>query len=96
MVMKGTPDVEKLAQLARIRLTDAERLALEKDFKSILAFVGKIAEVDVDMRAEDRLGVPHNVMREDTDPHETGIYTESLLKDAPDTKNGYIKVKKIL
>lgn len=41
-------------------------------------------------------GVGVNVMREDTEPHESGIYTEKLLSAAPQREGQYIKVKKIL
>ena len=37
-----------------------------------------------------------NVLREDSKPHETGIYTDKLLEQAPNKGNNYIKVKKIL
>jgi Asp-tRNA(Asn)/Glu-tRNA(Gln) amidotransferase C subunit len=40
--------------------------------------------------------VVKNVMREDGEPHESGKYTEALLKSAPKTADGYIEVKKIL
>ena len=89
-------DIEVLAALARIGLTDEEKKALLKDAEEILAFVSKVQEVEVDMRAEEGIGVPHNVMREDVEPHETGIYTERLLKAAPNVEDGYVKVKKIL
>ena len=37
-----------------------------------------------------------NVMREDKDPHEAGLYTEKILEQAPAREGDYIKVKKIL
>ncbi len=37
-----------------------------------------------------------NVMREDSNPHESGKYTETLLKAAPQREGQYVKVKKIL
>lgn len=89
-------DIEALASLARIGLTDEEKKDLLKDAEEILTFVGKVQEVEVDMSAEERLGVPHNVMRDDTDPHETGVYTKALLEAAPNVEDGYLKVKKIL
>jgi aspartyl-tRNA(Asn)/glutamyl-tRNA(Gln) amidotransferase subunit C len=89
-------EIEHLAQLARIGLTDEEKENLLKDAEEILAFVDTVQEVEVDMRAEERLGTPHNVMRDDGEPHESGIYTEKLLKAAPAREGNYIKVKKIL
>ena len=37
-----------------------------------------------------------NVMREDVNPHESGLYTEKILEQAPTREGNYIKVKKIL
>lgn len=89
-------DIESLAALARIELTEDEKQSLLKDIEEILSFVDQVQEVDVDMSAEGRLGIPHNVMREDGEPHEKGVYTRALLKAAPRTKDGYVKVKNIL
>ena len=89
-------EIEKLAQLARIELGDAEKKDLLKDIEEILGFVNQLESVDVSQDGENRIGVPHNVMREDKDPHESGIHTGALLNEAPDHKDGYIKVKKIL
>jgi Asp-tRNA(Asn)/Glu-tRNA(Gln) amidotransferase C subunit len=35
-------------------------------------------------------------MRDDKNSHEPELFTEPILKQAPLTENGYIKVKKIL
>jgi hypothetical protein len=35
-------------------------------------------------------------MREDGEPHESGIYTQKILEQAPAREKDYIKVKKIL
>ena len=40
-------EVEHIAHLARIRLTDTELLRFEKDIDSILAFVGELGTLDV-------------------------------------------------
>ena len=38
----------------------------------------------------------HNVMREDENPHESGIYTEILLSAAPARKGNRIAVKQVI
>ena len=38
----------------------------------------------------------HNIMREDIATNESGIYRDKILKDMPETENGYLKVKQIL
>jgi len=89
-------DIEKLAQLARVDLTDEEKKDLLKDTDEILAFVDQIKEVVIEDKAEARADILRNVMREDQNPHESGIFTEDLLAQAPYREENYVKVKKIL
>jgi len=87
-------DVEKLSQLARIEMSEDEKKELLGDLQSILGYVDQIESVDVDDVEPDYTLT--NVMREDENPHEKGVYTEELLGSAPREKDGYIKVKQIL
>ncbi|HLP43883.1 MAG TPA: Asp-tRNA(Asn)/Glu-tRNA(Gln) amidotransferase subunit GatC [Candidatus Nanoarchaeia archaeon] len=95
-------DVEKLAALARITVPEAEMAKLQKDMGAILEYVSQINEandlatdIQDDPSSVARFGVK-NVLREDAEPHESGKYTDVLLKAAPKSQDGYIKVKKIL
>ncbi len=95
-------EVEKLAALARITVPESEMAKLQKDMGAILDYVSQINEanelatdIQDDPSSIARFGVK-NVMREDGEPHESGMYTEKLLKSAPKSENGYVKVKKIL
>ncbi|MEK7162480.1 MAG: Asp-tRNA(Asn)/Glu-tRNA(Gln) amidotransferase subunit GatC, partial [Patescibacteria group bacterium] len=45
--MISREDIKKLAELARIHLTEKEEKNLEKDLQSILSYVEKLKEVDV-------------------------------------------------
>lgn len=93
--MIGSEDIEKLAKLARIELTPQEKKSLASEVDAILAYVGQIQSIQgVDMGA--LVSQLHNVFREDEKPHESGIFTDAILKGAPDSEGGYIKVKKIL
>lgn len=89
--------VLSLAQLARIKLSDAEAESLSQEFGSILNYVGEVKSVSLEERSLNREGFPNrNVFREDSDGHESGIYTEKLLAEAPSRQGDFIKVKKIL
>jgi len=88
-------DVLKLSKLSRIEISDNETEDLAKDLSSILDYVGKINEV-VGEAGEPEIGEVHNVFREDTEPHESGLYTKDLLDSAPNREGDYFKVKKIL
>lgn len=89
-------DIEHLASLARIDITEKEANSLAKDMTSILGYVGEIEKITESTEVEKKVGPLHNVFREDTNPHDGGIYTEDLLSQAPDRSDDYIHVKKIL
>ncbi len=90
-------DIEKLAKLARIELTDAEKVAFAHDLDSILGYVDQIREVATDDKPAEVGGI-FNVLREDEvqPDHETGQFTEKILAEAPAVQDGFVKVKKIL
>lgn len=89
-------DVEKLAQLARIDLPEAEKESLTKDLDNIIKFVDELKGANVSLDDHTTVGTPHNVLRDDTNAHETGMYTEALLNNAPAREGDYVKVKNIL
>lgn len=92
--MITTQEIEHLAKLARIEMTQSEAEKMTGEIDSILGYVGKISEVAGDVeRIVPKL---HNVMRDDVPTHESGEYTEKLLKNAPFREKDYLKVKKIL
>ena len=88
-------DIDKLADLARIEIPTAEKETLRKEVDSILGYVGEIQKL-VGGAVEKEIGVIHTVLREDLKPHLAGEFTKELLAEAPQTHDGYIKVKKIL
>ncbi len=88
-------EIENLTRLCRIELSDDEKRELSGEMDSILDFVDQIQTVEVGDKKR-TVGKLRNVMREDVDPHESGLYTKDILEEAPKTENGYIKVKKIL
>jgi len=94
--MFSKEDVEKIAILARVGVSEEEIKRLSTDVQKILEYVGQIQEVNTDSRYEKYVGIPHNVLRTDTDPHVTGEYTEELLDRVPTREGNWVKVKKIL
>ena len=88
-------DIEKLAELARVEIPEDEKETLRKEVDSILGFVGEIQKLTPPEPVKEA-GNNRNVFREDKDPHLSGEYTDALLAEAPQTEDGYIRVKKIL
>jgi aspartyl-tRNA(Asn)/glutamyl-tRNA(Gln) amidotransferase subunit C len=89
-------DIEHLAKLARIALTEEEVTTLAEDIGRILGYVSEIEQITGTGPAQKEVGALYNVMREDEPTHEPGTYTEDLLKLAPERDGRYVKVKKIL
>ncbi|MCX6703131.1 MAG: Asp-tRNA(Asn)/Glu-tRNA(Gln) amidotransferase subunit GatC [Candidatus Zambryskibacteria bacterium] len=87
-------DIEKLALLARIEVSDSEKDSLASSIESILAYVGQVTSVSESVAQ----GLPtlRNVMREDEVRHVSGEYTEDLLALSPERDGIYVAVKKIL
>lgn len=87
-----------LAKLARISISDQEAESLSHEFDAILKYVGEVkGAIDNSKYSNilENVGVS-NVMRPDGEPHESGIYTQKILEQAPAREGNYIKVKKIL
>lgn len=96
-------DIKKLADLARIDLSEEEMATIAKDFDPILAYVGQVQEALKLTSARQGLDEKksedyflHNIMREDIVTNERGEYTKEILADSPDTEDGFLKVKQIL
>lgn len=89
-------DIEKLAELARISIPEVEKEGLVKEIDSILTYVEQIKTASQNVVNEQSVGSVSNVMREDDGSHESGLYTEKILKEAPRREGDYFKVKKIL
>lgn len=88
-------DIEKLAALARIAITPEERDTFLAEIDSILAYVAQIKKATPG-GVETQFGLVKNVLRDDTHPHDSGIYTADILSQAPSREDNFVKVKKIL
>ncbi len=92
-------EIKKLADLARIDMSEKEMEEIAKDFGSILAYVGQVQEVSEgiinnDKKAEDYF--MRNVTREDVVENSNEERTDKILANAPDTQDRFIKVRKIM
>lgn len=94
--MLSKEEGDKLILLARVGIDEAERERIFADMASTLAYVSEIQEVVTDTEAVPSAGVHRNVFREDTDPHQGGVFTDAILANAPRTEDGYFKVDQVL
>lgn len=88
-------DVEYVAKLARIELTEDERDTLTSQLSSILGHIEKLNELDIE-GVEPTFHVLDvtNVFREDE--VRPSLPTEETLKNAPARDGDFFKVPKIL
>lgn len=92
----ATPeDVRKLAALARIAIPEESLDTFTKEFDGVLAYVGTLEELSLEHETP-TAGAVRNVLREDGDAHESGLYTEKLVEQFPVSEGNYLSVKKII
>lgn len=87
-------DIENLAELAKIELSENEKNGLLADMKSILSYVKQIESVMEIGNIKPKYKLC-NIWREDKiEPRE--FSKESIIKQFPDAQGDFLKVKKIL
>ena len=91
----STNDVDHIAKLARIKLTEAEKEKMAKEMASILEYVAKLNEVDTDnVPPTAQVTGLMNVFREDK-PVTRESNAEAMLVQAPERSGDYVKVQGI-
>lgn len=89
-------DVRKIAQLARIRLTEKEEEKIAEDLEAILGYVEKLNQVDTHgVEPMAQVTGLENVLRPDENPIAPGSQTEKLVSQFPDRKDNFLKVKAV-
>lgn len=90
-------DIEHLATLSRIRLTEQEIETLPKELSSIIDYVSVVSDMAADEKiSEPKVGVVFNVFRKDKITNQPNQYTEDIIKEMPSAKGRFLSVKKIL
>jgi len=87
-------DVEHVAKLARLKLSEDEKVTFSKQLDDILKYVEQMNEIDTTGVEPMSHAIPlTNVMREDE-----VIYTNTkkeLMANAPEEEDGFFKVPRI-
>lgn len=89
------PEVEKIAQLAKLKFSEEEKIKLQKDMNQVLGYIEQLNElVLTDVEPLENINETENVMREDeVNPWLT---TEEALKNAPAKTQKFFKVPKVM
>ncbi len=94
MTQTATVDIQALAALARLDVSPDEVAQLEAELPGILSFVETIQKAEVSSETKG-IGL-RNVMRDDANAHEGGLYSEKLLSAAPERVGNRIAVKQVI
>jgi aspartyl-tRNA(Asn)/glutamyl-tRNA(Gln) amidotransferase subunit C len=88
-------DVEKIAHLARLELTDAEKVQYQEQLSAVLEYAERLNELDL----EGTLPTAHAVAQENVmrpDVIEPSLAIDEVLFNAPRQKNGQFLVQPVL
>jgi aspartyl-tRNA(Asn)/glutamyl-tRNA(Gln) amidotransferase subunit C len=87
-------DIDHVARLARIALTDEEKAALKTQLGVILEAAAKVGEVATEDVAPTAYAIPRaNVLREDVP--EPSLPVDEALKNVPDREGDRVRVPRI-
>jgi aspartyl-tRNA(Asn)/glutamyl-tRNA(Gln) amidotransferase subunit C len=88
-------NVDHIARLARLALSDAERTAMAAQLGRILAYIAKLEELSVEGVEPTSHAVPlMNVMRDDE--VEPPLDREAMMANAPDRVGEFFRVPRII
>lgn len=95
--MLSKEEVKKVAKLARLGITEEETEKFSKELSSILDYFEKLKKVDVsNVEPTSHPNKAENVIRQDEASVCEEEVRKGIVKQFPEEKDGYIKVKQIL
>ncbi len=90
-------EIQHIAKLARLSISEDEFKKYSGELSSILDYIEKLKKVDVKrVQPTSHPREIKNVFREDEAKKQDRETVKKLIEAAPDKKEGYIKVKTIL
>ena len=90
-----TETARRVAKLARIKVEDEDLPVLAGEFNTILGFIEQLNEVDVEGVEPMTSVTPMRLKRRD-DVVTDGGYPDRILKNAPDSREGFFAVPKVV
>ena len=94
--MLSKEETQHIAKLARLGLSEAEIAKYQKDLSAILGYIDKLKEVNVDGVQPFTHSIKlENVTRKDVAVPRSAEATAKLIKEMPDKKDGFLKVKSV-
>ena len=85
----------RVANVARISIPDGELENVAKELSNIIGFMEQLNEVNVD-NVEPMTSVTPTVLKKRTDVVNDGNQQSKVLSNAPDTREGFFAVPKVV
>ncbi|MFD0051011.1 Asp-tRNA(Asn)/Glu-tRNA(Gln) amidotransferase subunit GatC [Actinomycetes bacterium NPDC127524] len=87
--------VKHVAHLARLAISEEEAVQFQKQLDTMISFAEQLNELDTEnVEPTSHVLKMSNVMREDI--AKEGLPIDKVLKNAPDSKDGHIRVPSIM
>jgi len=95
--MISREEVRHIAKLARLGITENEEEKFQRELSKILDYIEQLKEVDISnvLPTSHSISV-ENVVRKDEIKQQDLEVNKRILEQAPDKKEGHIRVKSIL
>ncbi len=88
-------DVEKIAQLAKLKFSDDEKTKLQKDMNQVLGYIEQLNELDLkNVEPLENINETENIDR--PDEVKPWLTTEEALQNAPSKTGKFFKVPKVI
>lgn len=88
-------DIQNLAHLSRLELSNSEAISMKEDLIKILDFIATIEQLDLkNIEPLVYMTTSENVLREDR--ANSSIDHDQAMKNAPDSDSDYFKVPKVV
>jgi aspartyl-tRNA(Asn)/glutamyl-tRNA(Gln) amidotransferase subunit C len=90
-------EVEYVARLARLALSEEEKEKFTGQLETILEYIGKLNELDTrDVPPTHHILASNNVWREDVPAPSSDELRQRIMKNAPESEKDFFKVKKVI
>ena len=88
-------DVEYVAKLARLELTEEERVAFQRELDKVVEYIDQLNEVDTeDVPVTSHMIPLQNVLREDEVL--PSLSADQALANAPKSEGGFFRVPRVI
>lgn len=88
-------DVEHVASLARLGLSDEEKETLRDQLSTILDHIAVLSQIDTDsISPTAQLNALHNVLRDDE--IKPSLSQDEVLRNAPRSRDGFFEVRAVM